>query len=153
MTNRLCECGDPHYAKGMCRIHYRRWRYAHFKPTRRTQRGETLHARFLERVDRRGDDECWLWTGTIQKGYGSITAGRGIKLAAHRLAYETWVAEIPEGMSIDHECHNRAFAAGLCRGGEGCLHRRCCNPTHLIPRDPTENWRRGAGLGARWRPT
>ena len=47
---------------------------------------------------------------------------------------------IPEGLVIDHLCHNRDSS---CPGARACMHRRCVNPDHLEPTTIEENQRRG----------
>lgn len=82
---------------------------------------------FIAQVDTTGGpDACWLWRGhTTDEGYGVFgKSGQG----AHRAAYELMVREIPEGMSVDHTCHNHDES---CPGGVGCRHRMCVNPNHL----------------------
>ena len=77
-------------------------------------------------------DTCWHWTGRITTfGYGEVTKGSRINgtnrtYRAHRLAYETLVGPIPDGMELDHLCKNR----------------RCVNPSHLEPVSHAENHRR-----------
>lgn len=65
--------------------------------------------------------ECWTWTGSRNKdGYGLIQTGsrtdgsRRLR-STHRVSYEEFVGEIPDGLEIDHTCHQRA----------------CWNPDHL----------------------
>lgn len=60
---------------------------------------------------------CHVWLGATSHGYGRIgLGGRGEGTGAtHRFIYEAEVGPIPEGMDLDHRCHNR----------------RCCNPEHL----------------------
>jgi DNA-directed RNA polymerase subunit RPC12/RpoP len=97
-----------------------------------SQRGEAL---LLERLPQRPVNDCWPWAGTISKGgYGIVTTTEG-QYRAHRLAYETWVGPIPDGETIDHECHSR----NPCTLGDACPHRRCCNPAHLRPLSNVEN--------------
>lgn len=82
----------------------------------------TVAERFWGKVDRGGPTECWIWTGFISPtGYGR--SSRGI---AHRLAYELTHGPIPEGLTIDHLCRNKA----------------CQNPAHLELVTAAENTRR-----------
>jgi len=65
----------------------------------------------------------WIWTAnTLPNGYGQMD-----KKYAHRLSYEFYVGEIPEGLVIDH----------LCRV------RNCVNPAHLQPVTQKINHHRG----------
>lgn len=58
-----------------------------------------------------------LWAGQLTAcGYGRMRV-EGRKVVAHRVAYETYVGRIPDGLELDH----------LCRV------RRCINPLHLEP--------------------
>ena len=43
------------------------------------------------------------------------------------VAYLLFKGPIPDGLEIDHTCHNES----QCLGGWNCFHRRCVNPTHL----------------------
>jgi len=65
---------------------------------------KTLEERFWEKVNRTG--ECWLWTGAKNdRGYGYFkAAGRNAK--AHRVSYQISKGAIPDGINIDHICHN-----------------------------------------------
>jgi hypothetical protein len=82
---------------------------------------------FITQVDSTGGpDACWPWRGSLADGYGRI-GKTGTQ--AHRLAYELMRQPIPDGLVIDHTCHNDTN----CPGGEACEHRRCVNPDHLQP--------------------
>ena len=91
-----------------------------------------LPPKFLSKVDLRGDEDCWLWTGSINKfGYGRFRFGGADSVGgkvwyAHLFAW-TVVRRIPtEGLSLDHLC-------GI---------RNCVNPNHLELVTHSENVRR-----------
>lgn len=68
-----------------------------------------------ERVDRRGPDDCWPWTGAVNRsGYGAVQ-WRGKQRNASKAAYESISGEVPDGLMVCHTCDNP----------------RCCNPGHL----------------------
>ncbi len=66
---------------------------------------------------------CWEWTGfRHDDGYG-IMGFNNQNYMAHRFVYEYLVGEIPDGLTINHDCRNRA----------------CMNPKHLSPMTFEEN--------------
>lgn len=96
---------------------------------------------------------CIPWTGAIgRNGYGYEHAKDPLcsSQLAHRRAFRHAYGWLPDG-PLDHICHTRDEA---CPGGYKCLHRRCCNPSHLEPVTTRENLRRGRGfVGERARQT
>lgn len=88
-----------------------------------------ISERFWPKVDVRGNEECWLWTGsqsnTKRSSYGKISEGghAGRILQAHRVAYELTYGPIPEGLHIDHLCRVML----------------CVNPRHLEAVTPGTN--------------
>jgi hypothetical protein len=82
--------------------------------------------RFWNRVEKSAGG-CWIWKGTVSRGYGVITVPMSAMRVAHRVAYEMEVGPIPEGMQLDHLCRNTL----------------CVNPAHLEPVTHHENQRRG----------
>lgn len=96
------------------------------------------------------DDGCWLFTGAKAGGYGQVgwhEDGIPCHGRVHRIVFEALVGDIPEGMHLDHLCHDPrdchpAVAAE-------CQHRACCNPQHLRPATNRANVLRGGGFAAR----
>lgn len=87
----------------------------------------TAEERFWSKVEK--TSTCWLWTaGRSTGGYGVIwdAAKRGTAYA-HRMSWSFVHGEIPEGMVLDHVCHDPQ----VCAGGDECQHRQCVNPDHL----------------------
>lgn len=74
---------------------------------------KTLEERFWSKVEK--SEGCWNWTAHKNgQGYGRFMLDKKVRFA-HRVAYELAVEPIPEGMSIDHMCHNES----------------CVKPAHL----------------------
>lgn len=67
--------------------------------------------RFLARCGKRSEAGCWLWSDIDDNRYGQF---RG--MAAHRVSYELFREEIPDGMFVCHHCDVP----------------RCVNPDHLF---------------------
>jgi hypothetical protein len=72
---------------------------------------------------------CWRWDGPKlhKRGYSRLSVNNR-RVLGHRYFYEMFKGSIPDGLVIDHTCHNADLACD--KKGE-CPHRACVNPEHL----------------------
>lgn len=145
MSNRTCsfpECAKQHSCKGYCQAHYKQMRQGK-KLMPLVGTALTLDQRIMAKISKTAT--CWEWTGSISaSGYG-IIRHEGRSRPAHRSTYELFIGGIPDGMIIDHLCHNRS----------------CVNPDHLRLATYKQNSEHLQGaysnnasgiLGVSWRP-
>lgn len=64
----------------------------------------SVEQRFWAKV--RKTDTCWLWQGTLAKGYGQFRVDNNRVVQAHRLAWELTYGPIPAGLLVPHHCDN-----------------------------------------------
>ena len=77
----------------------------------------------MDKVDRKGADECWPWKAARNPhGYGTFRGGDGEQLA-HRYGWRMVHGQIPEGMVVCHSCDNP----------------QCQNPAHWFIGTPRDN--------------
>lgn len=128
-TCRIKDCGKFVQAQGLCNAHYKKLeKYGDPLAGETNMRGQSRLEQYEAKVDKRGPDECWPWTGGLNyKGYGQFANGNGGAMGAHRFGFEQFVRSLESGEIVDHVCHNQD---SQCPGGKTCKHRRCQNPAH-----------------------
>jgi len=85
----------------------------------------------LGKVEKVG--RCWIWRASLDThGYGHGRF-RGRLRLAHRISYELFVGEIPDGLVLDHLCRQPS----------------CVNPEHLEAVTNRENVLRGNSIVAK----
>jgi hypothetical protein len=110
--------------------------------------GSALPERFWKKVNKNGPvpalrpelGPCWLHEGTPEKATGYVRCEiNRVRDYVHRFVYRVFVAPIPDGKEIDHQCHNAdpflperriLPAPTLCEPGPS---RGCHAPRELEP--------------------
>lgn len=85
---------------------------------------------YWSKVQVGGFADCWLWQAAKDRdGYGRYNPGPccTARALAYRFGWELVKGPIPNGLTIDHLCHNRA----------------CQNPAHMELVPPEVNGSRG----------
>lgn len=114
---RIKACVRQAKARGMCHLHYQRWRANPGRVRRPVTRRGDASSRFWSKVTE-APDGCWMWTGSLNRdGYGTFWVNRSRVVLAHGWAYTHMIGEVPDGLQLDHTCRVRA----------------CVNPFHLDP--------------------
>lgn len=93
-------CTKDAFSRGRCGAHYKQDRKNGALPK------ITEADRFWTKVDKGAG--CWAWAGSYRRdGYGQFQF-RGSNSAAHRASWTIHNGPIPDGMFIDHICHNKS---------------------------------------------
>lgn len=131
MPIRYCEitgCGRRHYSKGFCQRRYLKSR-RHGDPLAGRTYQDSPEEAFDAYTEPLAWDDHLVWTGGRgQSGHGRIWV-KGRHEEAHRYAWEREHGPIPDGMLVDHACHEPS----------------CVNVAHLRLATPAGNAHSRAG--------
>jgi hypothetical protein len=106
-------------------------RIVHCNACEETLKPKTREQIFWENIDKKGENECWEWTGyCIDSGYGQMR-NSGNLILTHIYSYNLHHGPVPEGKEVCHKCNNRP----------------CCNPKHLYADTHKGNMEYAARLG------
>lgn len=70
---------------------------------------------FWVKVDRRGPDECWPWTGYVRPSGHGATTHQCFSILSSRKAWILTNGPIRDDLCVNHRCDNKL----------------CCNPAHM----------------------
>lgn len=133
MPKSICSfdpCERPSKSLGLCAAHWQQqYDGRGLQPIQRWSNDMgSLKESIEERLDKTdGESGCWVWSGMVnQDGYGLVKI-RGKRVMVHRAYLQETGVSIPEGLTVDHLCRNRA----------------CANPDHLELVTNLENVMRG----------
>lgn len=85
--------------------------------------GSVLVERFWAKVDKRGPDECWPWTGAKMDGYAWMKVVSRSRRATRVLHYITTGKWPASGVEMCHTCDNPG----------------CVNPAHIYAGNNAQN--------------
>jgi len=92
------------------------------------QHSQRVIDRLMATVTVNAETGCWESSyAKTPSGYRMMGIDNKKVMRIHRVAYEAFVGEVPDGLVLDHLCRNRG----------------CCNPEHLEPVTNQENVNRG----------
>lgn len=129
MKSKVCAgCGGTFFQnkeKGYCNFHKAKFCGWDCYQASKKFTPERAVAAFWAKVDKRGPEDCWDWTGAKRwDGYGRLHYLRK-QTTANRVSYELANGPIAPGLTIMHTCDRPS----------------CCNPAHLRAGTHSENMR------------
>lgn len=101
-------CTGKKHARGYCNGHYQRLRQGKLLGALQQYVPASADPIEVFRKYAVESDGCWEWSGGLSsEGYARFSAG-GHDHYGHRMSYEMRHGAIPNGLFVDHKCHNRA---------------------------------------------
>jgi hypothetical protein len=79
-----------------------------------------IKKRFLSKIIKSDETECWIWIGSTSKGYGGFYCHfneKGKIYPAHRISYMLFKEIVPDDKMVLHK--------------NSCNNKLCVNPDHL----------------------
>lgn len=114
-------CGRSPWARGLCNMHYGRWRRGDITKGNKNAHGAAVA--FIEVILAYTGDACVMWPYPLSAGYGACRTDGRSRLA-HRIICERVHGAAPPGQN------DAAHSCGI---------RRCVNPTHIRWASRAEN--------------
>lgn len=103
-TCHVVDCVNKRHSREYCNKHYSRWK-KFGDPLKGKDRFSSPQQAYAARTTMR-ESGCLEWSGSTANGYGQLYVD-GKLMYAHRFAYIQEHGAIPEGLVIDHMCHNK----------------------------------------------
>lgn len=117
-NKKLCSytgCSRPHRARSYCNGHLQMLKRGQpLVPIMERVPSDLGPAQIIDRYAVKKDG-CWGWARNLSSEGYAIYSIKREQHYAHRVSYEAHNGPIPDGLFVDHMCHNRS----------------CTNPAHL----------------------
>lgn len=109
-----------------------------------------VRARFWAKVERRGANDCWLWTGGRDRA-ARVAVGEPLRLHRREVSVRLRPAPVGHAGERDTELAVAAVVAAGLVVMHACDNPPCCNPRHLSLGTNADNMRDAAEKGRLWR--